>query len=70
MTFDDEPKLPKLNNLASHASECKETDHKVPCASDQPSALLNIKQSADLMAEYLKAGELNPAIIATQKAFL
>ena len=70
MTFDDEPKLPKLNNLASHASECKKTDREAPCASDQPSARLNIKQSADLMAEYLKAGELNPAVMATQKGFL
>jgi hypothetical protein len=70
MTFDHEPKLPKLNNLASHASECKKTDRGAPCASDQPSARLNIKQSADLMAEYLKAGELNPAVMATQKGFL
>ncbi|KAI9458095.1 hypothetical protein F5148DRAFT_1287509 [Russula earlei] len=72
MTFDDEPKLPKLNNLASHASECKKTDHKAPCASDQPftHTRLNIKQSADLMAKYLKAGELNPAIMPTQKGFL
>lgn len=68
--FDDEPKLPKLDNLASHASECKKTDGKAPCASDQPSARLNIKQSADLMAGYLKAGELNPAVMATQKGFL
>ncbi|KAI9450260.1 hypothetical protein F5148DRAFT_1290930 [Russula earlei] len=72
MTFDDEPKLPKLNNLASHASECKKTDREAPCASNQPftHARLNIKQSADLMAEYLKAGKLNPAIMPTQKGFL
>lgn len=29
MAFDDEPKLPKLNNLAS---QCKETDRGVPSA--------------------------------------
>ena len=71
MTFDDELTLPKLNNLASHAAECKKksegasTDTEVP-----PSAHVNLKRSADLMAAYLKAGELNPDVTPTQKGFL
>jgi hypothetical protein len=31
---------------------------------------MNLQKSADMMAEYLKEGDLNPATIATQRGFL
>jgi hypothetical protein len=71
MTFDDEPTLPKLNNLASHAAECKKKSDSADTDTEPPpSACMNLKQSADLMAAYLKAGELNPDVTPTQKGFL
>ncbi|KAF4612503.1 hypothetical protein D9613_012755 [Agrocybe pediades] len=71
ITFDSEPVLPKLNNLATHVKDCKRTkgfnnDNPTIPASEQ----FNLKRSADLMAEFLKNGELNPAIIPTQAGFL
>ncbi|KAF4609484.1 hypothetical protein D9613_012328 [Agrocybe pediades] len=71
ITFDSEPVLPKLNNLATHVKDCKRTkgfnnDNPTIPASEQ----FNLKHSADLMAEFLKNGELNPAIIPTQAGFL
>ena len=71
ITFDDEPVLPKLNNLATHVTECKKTKGHAPEDMTPPiSEQLNLKRSADLMAEYLKKGELNPAVAATQSGFL
>jgi hypothetical protein len=70
MKFDDEPNLPRLNNLASHVSECKKKDSSPPTQAEHLSEELNLKQSADMMALYLKEGELNPAIEPTQKGFL
>jgi hypothetical protein len=71
MTFDDEPVLPKLNNLASHVNECKKKSVNASSDEEQkPTEKMRLKQSAELMAEYLKAGELNPAVIPTQKGFL
>jgi hypothetical protein len=73
MTF-DEPTLPKLNNLATHAANCKKKSEGGPTGPDRKelpnSARLNIKQSADFMAAYLKAGEPNPDLILMQKGFL
>ncbi|KAG6839503.1 hypothetical protein C0991_002005 [Blastosporella zonata] len=73
MTFDDEPVLPKLNNLASHASECKrkcsnhsDEEDKVAKSTFQT----NLKASAEMMEAYLCKGELNPARVPTQKGFL
>ena len=71
ITFDMEPKLPKLQNLATHISECKGSktqegkDHG-PTSEEQ----MNVKRSAEMMAAYLKEGELNPEVITTQKGFL
>ena len=70
MTFDNEPILPKLNNLASHVNECKKKVADEPEPEAKPSEHMNLKHSADMMNEYLKASELNPEIIATQKGFL
>jgi hypothetical protein len=74
MTFDDEPTLPKLNNLATHTANCKKKSEGGPTGPDHKelpnSARLNIKQSADFMAAYLTAGEPNPDLILTQKGFL
>ena len=70
--FDDEPILPKLNNLATHYNECKKKDNSMNVDADKEplSAQMNLKRSAELMAEYLKAGDLNPAVIPTQAGFL
>lgn len=68
-TFDDEPILPALNNLSSHATVCQkkqrsnDTDDEVPLTT-------NLKRSAELMAQYLREGELNPAVVPTQRGFL
>ena len=74
MTFDDEPTLPKLNNLTTHTANCKKKSEAGPTGPDHEelpnSAHLNIKQSTDFMAAYLKAGKLNPDLIPTQKGFL
>lgn len=74
MTFDDEPTLPKLNNLATHTAGCKKRSEDrstdTDCEELPSSGRLNVKQSADFMAAYLKAGELNPDLIPTQRGFL
>ena len=75
--FDDEPTLPKLNNLASHVTDCKKKlaqktsqDSEVEDDDTPNSQSFNIKASADMMAAYLKRGELNPAKVPTQAGFL
>ncbi|KAK1217163.1 hypothetical protein PQX77_020171, partial [Marasmius sp. AFHP31] len=78
-TFDDEPKLPKLNNMASHTRTCKERKKKEEAAQSgdteesgdgSTTDRFNLKRSADFMVEYLKQGELNPAIEPTTRGFL
>lgn len=69
--FDDEPKMPILNNLATHVNDCKKKNQS---QDDAPETLpaserLNLRKSAEMMKEYLKKGELNPAAIVTQKGF-
>ena len=70
ITFDMEPKLPKLHNLASHVTECKgaKRDEK----KDEPTSEehMNIKRSAEIMEAFLKEGELNPEVVVTYKGFL
>ncbi|KAJ3513785.1 hypothetical protein NLJ89_g2755 [Agrocybe chaxingu] len=77
--FDDEPTLPKLNNLASHVTECSKKRKAADSASaagensdspEKPASKLRFKESAELMRKFLKDGELNPEIIPTQKGFL
>jgi hypothetical protein len=74
MTFNNELTLPKLNNLATHTTNCKKKSDAGPTGPDHEelpnSACLNIKQSANFMVAYLKAGKLNPDLILTQKGFL
>jgi hypothetical protein len=70
MTFDKEPKLPKLQNLAGHVTECKGAkDNK---EEDEPTSeeQINIKRSAKIMEAYLKEGELNPEVVSTYRGFL
>ncbi|KAE9391853.1 hypothetical protein BT96DRAFT_945069 [Gymnopus androsaceus JB14] len=74
-SFDDKPKLPKMNNLATHANECKGKPKCSQAASndkDEESTTaecLNLKDSAKLMKNYLKDRELNPEAITTAKGF-
>jgi hypothetical protein len=65
-----EPKLPKLQNLAGHAADCK--GKSVEKIQDGPTTedTLNLKKSAKIMKAFLKEGELNPEIIATYSGFL
>ena len=70
MTFDMEPKLPKLQNLAGHVGECKGAKDVMKKVEPTSEEQMNLAQSAKLMEAYLKEGELNPAIITTYKGFL
>lgn len=73
ITFDDEPTLPKLNNLSTHAKECRERAkidaEKTPDTDIAPADQLNLKMSAEFMTQYLRAGDLNPAVEPTQRGF-
>ena len=70
ITFDMEPKLLKLQNLAGHAVDCKgnSADKKQDGPTTQET--LNLKKSAEIMEAFLKEGELNPEIITTYSGFL
>ncbi|KAF5317764.1 hypothetical protein D9619_012500 [Psilocybe cf. subviscida] len=69
--FSDEPILPKLSNLASHLAMCKGKDVDGDIDGDEAHQPLkfNYQRSVDLMGEYLRAGNLNPAIEANQDGF-
>ncbi|KAJ2922967.1 hypothetical protein H1R20_g14147, partial [Candolleomyces eurysporus] len=73
ITFDMEPVLPKLSNLATHSKDCKGLLTANSAASASSSAPksegYHLKQSAELMERYLKEGELNPMITPTNKGF-
>ena len=68
--FDMEPKLPRLNNLAGHVSECKGAKDDKKTEEPTSEEKINLKRSAEIMEAYLKEGELNPEVIATYKGFL
>jgi hypothetical protein len=70
MTFDMEPKLPKLQNLARHITECKEAKDDKKKDELTSEEQINIKQSTEMMEAYLKEGELNPEVVATYRGFL
>ena len=70
ITFDMEPKLPKLNNLAGHIGECKGAKDKKTEEPPTSEEKINLKRSAEMMQAYLQEGELNPAVVATYKGFL
>ena len=73
VSFNDEEKLPQLNNLATHISQCKGIkanadmpQEQGPTTAEKP----NLKKSAQLMEAYLKDGELNPQVVVTYEGFL
>jgi hypothetical protein len=65
-----EPKLPRLNNLAGHVSECKGAKDDKKTEEPTSEEKINLKCSAEIMEAYLKEGELNPEVVATYKGFL
>ncbi|CAA7264624.1 unnamed protein product [Cyclocybe aegerita] len=73
--WEDEPKLPKMNNLVSHLKECKVKNSPEDSidSGDEGTSInskFNLKRSADMIGEYIKEGEKNPQVILTQKGFL
>ena len=71
VTFDMEPKLPKLHNLAGHVLDCKGAKDKEEKENHEPTSKehINIKRSAEMMAAYLKEGELNQKLLPHIKGF-
>jgi hypothetical protein len=68
--FDDEPQLPALNNLASHTKKCpKKAKHDAKTSSEPEETEFNYRQSVEIMANFLKNGKLNPAIVPSQAGF-
>jgi len=67
-----ESKLPKLQNLAGHVTECKGAKTNSILKEDEPTSQeqINLKQSIKIMEVYLKEGEFNPKIVAMYKGFL
>ncbi|KAG5650564.1 hypothetical protein H0H81_011807 [Sphagnurus paluster] len=50
ITFDDEPVLPKLNNLATHVNECKKTKGQAPNDDTPPGPKpFNLKRAAEFI---------------------
>ncbi len=72
ITFDDEVKIPVLNNLATYVNTCKKRVTSGNPKEEGPSTAdhINLKKSAEIMAAYLRDRELNPQILPTQKGFL
>lgn len=78
MTFAQEGTLAKLSNLATHAKDCSSKIAQIRAASSSLSEAkkstlvesVNHKRSIDIMAEFLREGELNPQIVPTRKGFL
>ncbi|KAJ7200427.1 hypothetical protein GGX14DRAFT_372393, partial [Mycena pura] len=73
--FEDEPKMPALNNLAGHTRQCsekKKADEAGAAADGPPPTLpaFNTSQAGKIMENFLREGELNPAIVPTAKGFL
>lgn len=74
-----EQKLPALNNITSHVGLCKkkkeyDAQKEEEQKKQNPNAPLidqfNLRQSANVMADWLKDGELNPEVAITQQGFL
>lgn len=62
--------MPKLQNLATHVTDCKGTKTNQDLNKSTSEEQMNLKRSAEMMEAYLKEGELNPEVIATYKGFL
>ncbi|KAA1473689.1 hypothetical protein DENSPDRAFT_851780 [Dentipellis sp. KUC8613] len=73
ITLDDEPTLPPLNNLSTHAKKCEGKAKGSDGSGGSEATLtarLNLQESAKLMESFLKEGELNPAVMPTYRGFL
>ncbi|KAJ7582416.1 hypothetical protein C8J56DRAFT_791591 [Mycena floridula] len=73
-SFNDEPKLPKLNNLSGHISTCKGAP-KVEASEEAKTGTkgldqMNLKRSIEFMEAYLKDSELNLQVVRTYRGFL
>ncbi|KAJ7061764.1 hypothetical protein C8F01DRAFT_1252542 [Mycena amicta] len=76
-SFEQEEKKPELNNLSTHASGCKErkkVDEKAAAAAaaadNTAPVAFNTRAANEMMANFLREGELHPGIVATKKGFL
>ncbi|KAJ2920968.1 hypothetical protein H1R20_g16124, partial [Candolleomyces eurysporus] len=74
--FDNEPQIPKLNNLATHIGKCKAKKHhdeakevKEARASLPSTVEFNYRHSAEFMAKFLEKGHLNPVVKVTPDGF-
>lgn len=69
--FKNEPTLPKLSNLATHLTTCKGKVEEADTDGEggKTDLKFNHQRSLDFMADYLRAGDLNPAIEPTQEGF-
>ena len=65
-----EPKLPRLQNIAGHAADCRgKKDENIQDGLTSEERF-NVKRSAKMMEVFLKEGKLNPEVIATYSGFL
>ena len=62
-----EPRLPKLQNLAGHVTECKGAKDAKKLDGPTSEEQVNLKRSVEIMNAFLKEGELNPEVIVTYK---
>lgn len=65
-----EPRLPKLQNLAGHVTECKGAKDAKKLDGPTSEEQVNLKRSVEIMNAFLKEGELNPEVIVTYKGFI
>ena len=70
MNFDMEPKLPKLQNLAGHVTECKGAKDDMKRDELTSEEWITTNWNAEMMEAYLKEGKLNPEVVATYRGFL
>ncbi|KAJ3559032.1 hypothetical protein NP233_g11365 [Leucocoprinus birnbaumii] len=77
VVFNDEPKLPPLNNLATHYNACKkkpDLDNRdnqwEDVVEEKDSEESKLEKSHHLLAAYLEKGKLNPALKVTYSGFL
>ncbi|KAJ7879782.1 hypothetical protein B0H14DRAFT_3434881 [Mycena olivaceomarginata] len=67
--FDDEPKQPPLGNLATHLKTHGGPSISIPGATRLGDIRGVSAASAKIMADFLREGQLNPAVNPTQKGF-
>jgi hypothetical protein len=64
-----EPRLPKLQNLAGHVTECKGAKDAKKLDGPTSKEHVNLKQSVEIMNVFLKEGELDVSTPQRQKKF-